>query len=74
MSRALLLLLIPLGAAAALCGCTPPHYSVAVANGGNHVIYGQRHPLTSNDYLVDCLIGPDGQPTSCQVVELRSDY
>jgi hypothetical protein len=67
-----LLLLVPLAAAAALAGCAPPHYSVSVATSDTHVLYGQRHPETSNDYLVDCQIGPDRRLTNCQTIELKS--
>ncbi|MHC4990364.1 MAG: hypothetical protein ACYTGC_05230 [Planctomycetota bacterium] len=66
------LLLVPFVAAAALAGCATPHYSVAVATSESHVLYGQRHPETSNDYLVDCQIGPDRRLTNCQTIELKS--
>ena len=66
------LLTAALMAAAMLGGCAMPHYSVAVATSDDHVIYGQRHPETSNDYLVDCVVGPGGKLTNCQTIELKS--
>jgi hypothetical protein len=66
------LLLGPASLALALGGCAMPHYSVAVATSDDHVIYGQRHPETSNDYLVDCLVGPGGRLSNCQTIELKS--
>jgi hypothetical protein len=54
--------------------CSPPHYTVAVARGPTHVTYAQRHAKVSQpDYLVDCLIGPDGRPTHCAIVPLEED-
>ncbi len=54
----------------ALSGCTPPHYSVAVASTADRVVYAQRHPKTHVDYLVDCQM-VKGVPQNCQTIPLH---
>ncbi|MCP4678286.1 MAG: hypothetical protein GY854_22790 [Deltaproteobacteria bacterium] len=71
-SRILLKLVCTFFVLVALSGCVPPHYSVAVATSDNHVVYGQRHPGTQDDYLVDCQAGPGGEPTNCRTIQLKS--
>lgn len=65
----------PIAAVALLGGavtaCTPPHYSVAAAQGPTHVTYAQRHHKSNvNDYLVDCKVDAAGRRSACQVIEL----
>jgi hypothetical protein len=58
----------------ALWACTPPHYSVGVARGPDHVTFAQRHHnVQHNDYLVDCAIDANGRPTKCKTIELVAE-
>jgi hypothetical protein len=58
----------------ALLGCTPPHYSVDVARGQNHVTFAQRHhDQSKNDYLVDCKVDASGAYKDCYTIELKGE-
>jgi hypothetical protein len=54
-----------------VAGCSPPHYSVAVATSPTHITYAQRHHDSGhNDYLVDCKVDAQGKRSACQTVDL----
>jgi|GEM_PF-4463560 len=57
----------------AVCACTPPHYSVGVARGPDHITYAQRNDGDHNDYLLDCATNSSGQPSNCKTIELPAE-